>query len=232
MTPDHLTVELPENQSPVITVAGVGNGGGNAVTNMYQQGIDNVNFVICSADAKELEKSPVSVKICLGKNDLDVSNNPQAGRELAEESIDEIRAMLENGAQIALIIAGMGGGTGTGAAPVIARVAKESGIITVAIVTIPFRVEGRQRINQALEGISELKTHVDALLVIDNEKLREVHGNLKFADAFSKADNVSIIAINSIVEQITISGKNRSREAVETAINLLRLEYKDIIFNY
>ena len=218
-----------ENKSPFITVAGVGGGGINIVNSTYQQVFDNINYVICSTGAKELEKSPVPLKIRLGKKAQYVSNNPQAGRELAEASIDEIRAMLKNNAKIAFIAACMGGGTGTGAAPVFARVAKELGIATVAVVTMPFSFEGQQRINQAYEGINELKAQADFLVVIDNEKLRKLYGELKIAEAFSKANNVLIMAVKSIAEQIDIQGKNHAREAVETAINSLRLEYKNIL---
>ena len=214
-----------KNNQSIITVAGVGGCGGNAVNYTYRQGIHLVDFVICNTDSQALEKSPVPVKIHLGKRELGAEGNPQAGRKEAEESIDEIRAVLENGSKIVLVVAGMGGGTGTGASPVIARVAKELGIITAAIVTIPFRFEGPRRIKQALEGINELKAHVDSLLVIDNEKLREIYGDLNLGEAFSKADNVLTIAVKSIAELMTIPTK----EAVETAMNTALLNNSDII---
>ena len=212
---------LTENQPSIITVVGVGGGGVNAVSNMYGQ---NVSFAICDDDAEVLEKSPVPTKILLGKDGV----GAQAGREQAEEAIDEIRATLNNGAKIVLLAAGMGGGTGTGATPVIA---KELDAIKVAIVTIPFQFEGQQRIKQAREGIIELKKYVDFLLVIDNEKLRENYGDLKIGEAFSKADSVLTSAVKCIAEQISLSGENREREAIETAMKSLRLEYKNIVVN-
>ena len=159
-----------KNKSSIITVIGVGGGGGNAVTYMYQQGIHNVNFVICNTDAQALDESPVPVKIHLGEKGLVTYTKLQTRREEAKASIDEICAALETGTKIVIIVAGMGGETVTGAAPVIARVAREMGILTVAIVTMPFRFEGTLRIKQAIEEINELQAYMDSLLVINNEK--------------------------------------------------------------
>ena len=209
MEDEFLPIEWQENRSSIIKVMGVGGGGGNAVTYMYQQGIHNVNFVICNTDAQALAKSPVPVKIRLGKSKtegLGAGNKPDVGREAALDSLDEIREILDNGTKMVFVTAGMGGGTGTGAAPVIARIAKELGILTVAIVTIPFNFEGQLRRKQALEGVEELRSHVDSLLVINNEKLREMYGDLTITNAFSKADNVLTMAAKGIAELITLPG--------------------------
>ena len=228
---NHLTAECSETQSSVITVVGVGGGGGNAVNCIYRQGIRHVSFVICNNDAQALEKSPVPIKIHLGKKDLDDCDKPQTGREEAEKSIDEIRAILETGTKIVLVSAGMGGSTGTGAAPVIVRVAKELGILTVAIVTMPFRFEGPLRTRQAIEGISKLIAHADLLLVIDNEKLREMYGDLEIEESFSKADNVLRMAVSGITETgpAMALDKSRVRKAIETTLDLVLLKNSDIV---
>ena len=168
---------------------GVGGGGGNAVNHMYREGIHDVTFVLCNTDNQALNDSPVPVHLQLGKEGLGAGNKPEKARQAAEETIEDIRNMLNDGTRMAFITAGMGGGTGTGAAPVIARVSKELGILTVGIVTIPFRFEGDRKIDQALDGVEEMSKHVDALLVINNERLREIYPELSVLDAFGKADD-------------------------------------------
>lgn len=201
-----LKFELPKNQSSIIKVIGVGGGGSNAVNHMYQQGIKGVDFIVCNTDAQALDKSPVPNKIQLGLKGLGAGSIPQVGRESAEEKIEEIRKLLEVNTSMVFITAGMGGGTGTGAAPVIASVAKELGILTVGIVTIPFLFEGRKRAQQAQDGIDELKKYVDTLLIICNDKLRELEGDLKISAAFSMADDILTTAAKGIAEIITVPG--------------------------
>ncbi|MDR0713020.1 MAG: cell division protein FtsZ [Bacteroidales bacterium] len=256
---DIIKIAWPESHNSIIKVIGVGGGGGNAVSYMYQQGIHNVNFIICNTDSQALDKSPVPMKIHLGKGQtggLGAGGKPETGQRAALESEDEIREILQHKTKMVFVTAGMGGGTGTGAAPVIAHIAKEMGILTVAIVTVPFRFEGSKRINQAWEGINELKNHVDSLLIIDNEKIREMYGDLRASLAFSKADNVLTIAAKGIAELITrpgfinvdfadvctimtnggvtvmgsakASGENRARNAVEEALNSPLLNNNDI----
>jgi cell division protein FtsZ len=197
---------VPEEKHSIIKVIGVGGGGGNAVNHMYNEGIHDVTFVVCNTDNQALNDSPVPVKLQLGSEGLGAGNRPAKAREAAEESIDDIRRMLSDGTRMAFITAGMGGGTGTGAAPVIARVSKEMGILTVGIVTIPFRFEGNKKIDQALDGVEEMSKHVDALLVINNERLRAIYGNLPFRQAFGKADDTLSVAAKSIAEIITVHG--------------------------
>ena len=196
----------PEKERSIIKVIGVGGGGGNAVNHMYREGIHDVTFVLCNTDAQALNDSPVPVHLQLGKEGLGAGNMPQKAREAAEESIEDIRKMLNDGTKMAFITAGMGGGTGTGAAPVIARVSKELGILTVGIVTIPFRFEGERKIDQALDGVEEMSKHVDALLVINNERLREIYPEMPILDAFGKADDTLSVAAKSIAEIITVHG--------------------------
>ena len=196
----------PEKENSIIKVIGVGGGGGNAVNHMYREGIHDVTFVLCNTDAQALNDSPVPVHLQLGKEGLGAGNRPTRAREAAMESINEIRNMLNDGTKMAFITAGMGGGTGTGAAPVIAEVSKEMGILTVGIVTIPFRFEGPRKIDQALDGVEEMAKHVDALLVINNERLREIYPELTVLDAFGKADDTLSVAAKSIAEIITIYG--------------------------
>ena len=196
----------PDKKESIIKVIGVGGGGGNAVNHMYREGIHDVTFVLCNTDAQALNDSPVPVLLQLGKEGLGAGNKPEKAREAAEESINEVQAMLCDGTKMAFITAGMGGGTGTGAAPVIARVSKEQGILTVGIVTIPFRFEGNNKIDQALDGVEEMSKHVDALLVINNERLREIYPELTLLDAFSKADDTLSVAAKSIAEIITNHG--------------------------
>ena len=195
-----------EDNNTIIKVIGVGGGGGNAVNHMYREGIHEVSFVLCNTDNQALNDSPVPVLLQLGSEGLGAGNKPSKARQAAEESIDQIKAMLNDGTKMAFITAGMGGGTGTGAAPVIARVSKEMGILTVGIVTIPFRFEGKRKIDQALDGVEEMAKHVDALLVINNERLREIYPELTVLDAFGKADDTLSVAAKSIAEIITNHG--------------------------
>ena len=196
----------PEKEHSIIKVIGVGGGGGNAVNHMYREGIHDVTFVLCNTDAQALNDSPVPVHLQLGSEGLGAGNKPERARQAAEESLDDIKNMLNDGTRMAFITAGMGGGTGTGAAPVIARVSKEMGILTVGIVTIPFRFEGAKKIDQALDGVEEMSKHVDALLVINNERLREIYPDLSLTAAFGKADDTLSVAAKSIAEIITVHG--------------------------
>lgn len=196
----------PEKENTIIKVIGVGGGGGNAVNHMYREGIHDVSFVVSNTDIQALNDSPVPMKLQLGKEGLGAGNKPEKARQAAEESINDITAMLSDGTKMTFITAGMGGGTGTGAAPVIARVSKELDILTVGIVTIPFRFEGKKKINQALDGVEEMAKHVDALLVINNERLRKIYPELTVLDAFGKADDTLSVAAKSIAEIITNHG--------------------------
>ena len=201
--------DLPKDQASIIKVFGVGGGGSNAVNHMYNQGITGVDFVICNTDAQALNLSPVPNKIQLGTTlteGLGAGANPEVGKNAAIEDIENIKAILEKNTKMVFITAGMGGGTGSGAAPIIAEAARDLGILTVGIVTIPFSFEGRRRKQQADEGLAELKKHVDTLLVINNDKLRMMHGNLKMGEAFSKADDILTIAAKGIAEIITVAG--------------------------
>ena len=197
---------VPEEKHSIIKVIGVGGGGGNAVNHMYKEGIHDVTFVVCNTDNQALNDSPVPVKLQLGSEGLGAGNRPEKAKAAAEESLQDIRNMLNDGTRMAFITAGMGGGTGTGAAPVIARVSKEMNILTVGIVTIPFRFEGNRKIDQALDGVEEMSKHVDALLVINNERLRDIYPELSFLDAFGKADDTLSVAAKSIAEIITLHG--------------------------
>ncbi|WP_019967731.1 cell division protein FtsZ [Segatella maculosa] len=204
--PTELDFVEPEKESSIIKVIGVGGGGGNAVNHMYREGIHEVSFVLCNTDRQALNNSPVPVHLQLGKEGLGAGNRPEKARQAAEETIDDIKYMLGDGTRMAFITAGMGGGTGTGAAPVIARVSKELDILTVGIVTIPFRFEGDRKIDQALDGVEEMAKHVDALLVVNNERLREIYPDLTLLDAFGKADDTLSVAAKSIAEIITYDG--------------------------
>ena len=205
-TNDILDFGVPEEKHSIIKVIGVGGGGGNAVNHMYREGIHDVTFVVCNTDNQALNDSPVPVKLQLGHEGLGAGNRPAKAKAAAEESLDDIKNMLNDGTRMAFITAGMGGGTGTGAAPVIAQVSKEMGILTVGIVTIPFRFEGNRKIDQALDGVEEMSKHVDALLVINNERLRSIYPDLSFMAAFGKADDTLSIAAKSIAEIITVHG--------------------------
>ena len=202
----NITFDLPKNQSNVIKVIGVGGGGSNAINHMFQQGIKGVDFVICNTDAQALQNSGVPNKIQLGVNlteGLGAGANPEIGEQAAVESLEDIRCMLDANTKMVFITAGMGGGTGTGAAPIIAKLAKEMDILTVGIVTMPFQFEGKIRSAQAQKGVEILRDHVDSLVVINNNKLREVYGNLGFKAGFSKADEVLSTASRGIAEVIT-----------------------------
>jgi len=202
----NISFDLPKHQSNVIKVIGVGGGGSNAINHMFQQGIKGVDFVICNTDAQALHNSGVPNKIQLGvalTEGLGAGANPDVGEEAAVESLEDIRRMLDTNTKMVFITAGMGGGTGTGAAPVIAKMAKELDILTVGIVTMPFQFEGKMRNEQAQRGIEKLRSHVDSLVVINNNKLREVYGNLGFKAGFSKADEVLSTASRGIAEVIT-----------------------------
>jgi cell division protein FtsZ len=256
---DILKFDLPKNQSSKIKVIGVGGGGSNAVTHMFNQGIVGVDFIICNTDAQAMESSPVPTKIQLGADltgGLGAGAVPSVGRNAALENAEEIRNTLDKGTKMLFITAGMGGGTGTGAAPVIAQISKELEILTVGIVTIPFAFEGRKRKQYAEEGIQQMKKHVDALLVISNDKLRELCGDLRLTAAFKKADNVLATAAKGIAEIITVvghinvdfedvktvmkdsgiaimgtgvaNGENRALRATEEALNSPLLDNNDI----
>ncbi|WP_299127588.1 cell division protein FtsZ [uncultured Winogradskyella sp.] len=202
----NISFDLPKHQSNVIKVIGVGGGGSNAINHMFQQGIKGVDFVICNTDAQALQNSGVPNKIQLGVNlteGLGAGANPDVGEQAAVESLEDIRRMLDTNTKMVFITAGMGGGTGTGAAPIIAKMAKELDILTVGIVTMPFQFEGKMRNEQAQRGIEKLRVHVDSLVVINNNKLREVYGNLGFKAGFSKADEVLSTASRGIAEVIT-----------------------------
>jgi cell division protein FtsZ len=247
---DNILFDMPKAKSNTIKVIGVGGGGSNAVNHMFQQNIKGVDFVICNTDAQALENSPIPNKIQLGVNltsGLGAGANPEIGQKAAQESIEEIQQMLNTQTKMVFITAGMGGGTGTGAAPIIAKIAKDMGILTVGIVTMPFQFEGRMRSKQAQVGIDELRSRVDSLIVINNNKLREVYGNLGFKAGFSKADEVLSTAARGIAEVITHhykqnidlhdaktvlsnsgtaimgsakeSGENRAKNAIEKALD-------------
>lgn len=201
-----LKFEHPKDQSNIIKVIGVGGGGSNAVTHMFQQGIKGVDFILCNTDSQALDTSPVPTKVHLGKRELGAGNIPAVGREAAMATVDEFRELLEKHTKMLFITAGLGGGTGTGAAPVVAQVARELDILTVGIVTLPFGFEGRKRRQQALEGLEELRKHVDTLLIISNDKLREEYGNMKLTEAFKRADDVLTTAAKGIAEIITVTG--------------------------
>jgi cell division protein FtsZ len=208
------STEIPS----IIKVVGVGGGGGNAVTQMYSEGIRNVTFVLCNTDAQAMMDNPIPVKVQLGPG-LGAGGRPEVARKFAEESIEAVKTMLSDKTEMVFITAGMGGGTGTGASPVVARVAKEMGILTVGIVTIPFMFEGTFKILQALKGVEEIKKQVDALLVINNERLREIYSSLSVPEAFKRADDTLTIAVRSISEIITIQGYiNRDFADVKTVL--------------
>ncbi len=259
MENDILDFQLNRSTQTIIKVIGVGGGGGNAVNHMYREGIHDVSFALCNTDNQALKGSPVPIKVQLGvetTRGLGAGNKPSIAKQAAEESIDLIHELLDDGTRMVFITAGMGGGTGTGAAPVVARVAKESGILTVGIVTIPFVFEGKRKIIQALKGVEEISQNVDALLVINNERLRDIYHDLTMINAFAKADDTLTVAAKSIAEIITIhghvnldfadvettlkdggvaimsrgvgTGKNRVNDAIEDAINSPLLNNNDV----
>lgn len=202
-------VDLPKERSSIIKVIGVGGGGSNAVNHMYRQGIAGVDFFVCNTDSQAIDLSPVPNKIAIGSNlteGLGAGSEPEIGKKAALESIEEIIDRLGVNTKMLFVTAGLGGGTGTGAAPVVAKTARDLGILTVAIITTPFSFEGKKRIDQANKGLAEIKECVDALLVISNDKLKEMYGNLSLSNAFSHADNVLTIAAKGIAEIITLKG--------------------------
>lgn len=204
-----LAFDSPKDQSSIIKVLGVGGGGGNAVNHMFSQGIEGVDFILCNTDAQALENSPIPTKIQLGTSLTEgrgAGSKPEVGRNAAIEDIEKIKEVLSVNTKMLFITAGMGGGTGTGAAPVIAQAASELDILSVGIVTIPFQFEGRKRRQLATEGIKEMRKYVDTILIISNDKLRELHGNLKLSEAFGKADNILTTAAKGIAEIITVTG--------------------------
>lgn len=214
--------EMLKDQSSIIKVIGVGGGGGNAVNHMYRQGIKGVDFIICNTDAQALELSPIPNKVQLGSSLTEgrgAGSIPEVGKNSAIENIDDIKQMLGSSTKMVFITAGMGGGTGTGASPIIAKAARELGILTVGIVTTPFSFEGKRRKQQAEEGLSELKKHVDSYIVISNDRLREMFGNLTLTSAFGQADNILTTAAKGIAEIITIAGSmNVDFEDVKTVM--------------
>ena len=196
---------MPKKASSIITVIGVGGAGGNAVNHMWNTGIKGVNFLICNTDQRAMDNSPVEDKIRLGHDGLGAGNDPERGREAAVESLDQIKQYIEgSGTRMVFITAGMGGGTGTGASPVIAKLAHEMGLLTVANVTSPLTVEGPTRCDQAAKGIEELRKYADSLLVINNESIREMYGKLPIRQAFGKADDILAAATKGIAEIITV----------------------------
>ncbi len=212
--PAGIQFNLKVNNPSIIKVVGVGGGGGNAVTHMYNEGIHDVTYVLCNTDSKALSDSPVPTKLQMGEG-LGAGNKPEVGRKAAQDSIDQIKQLFADGTRMAFITAGMGGGTGTGAAPIVAQCAREMDILTVGIVTIPFRFEGHKKIDQALDGVEEMSKHVDALLVINNERLREIYPDLTVLNGFAKADDTLSIAAKSIAEIITMRG-------------LINLDFQDV----
>ena len=251
--------DIPIEERSIIRVIGVGGGGCNAVSHMYRQGIVGVDFAVCNTDNQSMEICPVPTKIQLGPHLTEgrgAGSIPQIGKQACIESIEDVRKFLEDGTKMLFITAGMGGGTGTGAAPIIAKAAKEMDILTVAIVTIPFRFEGKRRREQARQGLEELKSNVDSIIIVSNDKLREIHGNLPISEAFANADNILSTGAKGIAEIITVpgyinvdfedvntvmresgvsimgtavaEGENRARTAVDQAINSPLLEDNDI----
>jgi len=201
--------DLPKEEGFIIKVIGVGGGGSNAVTHMFNQGIVGVDFAICNTDNQSMELSPVPTKIQLGPELTEgrgAGSKPNIGRQACLESIEDIKRFLQNDTKMLFVTAGMGGGTGTGAAPVIAKAAQELDILTIGIITLPFTFEGRRRTSQGYEGLEELKKHVDTLIVISNDKLRHIHGNLSLSQAFSQADDILTTAAKGIAEIITVAG--------------------------
>ena len=209
MSEELMNFDLPVERSSIIKILGIGGGGNNAVNHMFNQGIRDVNFVICNTDAQALAESPVPLKVQIGEaltEGRGAGSKPETGRKSAEENIDEVLNALSGNTRMVFITTGMGGGTGTGAAPVIARACREAGILTIAVITIPFKSEGKVRINNAIEGINQLKDQVDSMLVINNEKLREIYGDQGVSTAFAKADDVLTTAVKGITEIITEAG--------------------------
>jgi len=209
MADDIMNFDLPVERSSIIKVLGIGGGGNNAVNHMYEKGIKDVNFIVCNTDHQALAKSPVPVKVQIGESlteGMGAGSQPDKGRKAAVENLDDVMDALGGNTRMVFITTGMGGGTGTGAIPVIAKACKDAGLLTIAVVTIPFKSEGKIRIRYAIDGINELKDNVDSLLVINNEKLREIYGNQGVSTAFGKADDVLTTAVKGIAEIITVTG--------------------------
>jgi len=209
MADELMNFDLPVERSSIIKVLGVGGGGNNAVNHMFEKGIRDVNFVVCNTDHQALVKSQVPVKVQIGESLTEgrgAGSRPEVGEQAALENINDVMEALSGNTKMVFITTGMGGGTGTGAAPVIAKACKDAGLLTIAVVTIPFKSEGKIRIKQAIDGVNELKNHVDSLLVINNEKLREIYGNQSVSTAFAKADDVLTTAVKGIAEIITVTG--------------------------
>ncbi len=251
--------KFDESPGAAIKIVGVGGGGGNALNHMYTQGIRDVDYVICNTDSQAMENSPIRSRVPLGAQLTEgrgAGNKPEVGRQAAEENIEDVKKALKENTKMVFVTAGMGGGTGTGGAPVIAKACHEMGYLTVAIVTIPFRNEGRRRVKQAFDGIKELEKYADSLLVINNERIREMYGDFGISEAFSRADNILATAARGIAEIITVpgyinvdfadvetvmrrsgmavmgtgvaTGENRAEEAVESALNSPLLNNNDI----
>jgi cell division protein FtsZ len=209
MSDDIMNFDLPVERSSIIKVLGIGGGGNNAVNHMFEKGIRDVNFVVCNTDHQALTKSQVPIKVQIGEaltEGRGAGSKPEVGRQAAIENIDDVMDALSGNTKMVFITTGMGGGTGTGATPVIAKACKDAGLLTIAVVTIPFKSEGKVRIRQAIDGVTELKDHVDSLLVINNEKLREIYGNQPVSTAFAKADDILTTAVKGIAEIITVTG--------------------------
>jgi cell division protein FtsZ len=209
MTKKMANFSFPENPGANIKVIGIGGGGGNALNHMFKQGIRDVDFIVCNTDAQALDASPVPTKVQLGASLTEgrgAGNKPEIGKKAAIENIEDVKKTLSENTKMVFVTAGMGGGTGTGGAPVIAEACSTEGYLTVGIVTIPFKNEGKRRIKQAIEGIAELEGHVDALLVINNERIREMYGDFGISEAFARADNVLATAAKGIAEIITVPG--------------------------
>jgi cell division protein FtsZ len=209
MADDLMNFDLPVDRSSIIKVVGIGGGGNNAVNHMFEKGIRDVNFIICNTDHQALAKSQVPVKVQIGEaltEGRGAGSQPEIGRKAAIENINDVMKAISGNTKMVFITTGMGGGTGTGATPVIAKACKDAGLLTIAVVTIPFKSEGKVRIKQAIDGVSELKDYVDSLLVINNEKLREIYGNQPVSTAFAKADDVLTTAVKGIAEIITVTG--------------------------
>ncbi len=209
MSDDIMNFDLPVERSSIIKVLGIGGGGNNAVNHMFEKGIKDVNFVVCNTDHQALAKSQVPIKVQIGEaltEGRGAGSKPEVGKEAALENLDDVMEALSGNTKMVFITTGMGGGTGTGATPVIAKACKDAGLLTIAVVTIPFKSEGKVRIRQAIEGVTELKDNVDSLLVINNEKLREIYGNQPVSTAFAKADDILTTAVKGIAEIITVTG--------------------------
>jgi cell division protein FtsZ len=259
MSDDIMNFDLPVERSSIIKVLGIGGGGNNAVNHMFEKGIKDVNFVVCNTDHQALTKSQVPIKVQIGESLTEgrgAGSKPEVGRQAAIENIDDVMDALSGNTKMVFITTGMGGGTGTGATPVIAKACKDAGLLTIAVVTIPFKSEGKVRIRQAIDGVTELKDHVDSLLVINNEKLREIYGNQPVSTAFAKADDILATAVKGIAEIITVtgyinvdfadvetvmknsgvsimgmgkaSGEDRARKAIENALSSPLLNSNDV----